>query len=64
MQLDLREFFDGGYDELVNLALGLVGASNDPTRITLELLPRVDTPLGPMVWPSPIRVSGTPPAPR
>ncbi|HRP07891.1 MAG TPA: hypothetical protein PLL69_05325 [Gemmatimonadales bacterium] len=64
MQLDLRQFFDGGYDEIVNLALGLVGASNDPTRITLELLPHIDTPLGPITAPSPIRVSGTPPSLR
>lgn len=64
MQLDLKQFFDTGYDDILNLALGLVGASNDPTRITLELLPQVDTPLGPMSWPTPIRVSGTPPSTR
>lgn len=64
LQLDLREFFDGGVNEIVDLAAGLVGARSDPTRITLELLPRVDTPLGAMTWPSPIRVSGTPPPMR
>lgn len=58
IQLDLKQFFDGGIEEMVGLASGLVGARSDPTRITLELQPQIDTPLGPLSTPAPIRVSG------
>ncbi len=57
MKLDLREFFDGGVEEIFNLATGLAGARADPTRIALELLPRVDTPVGPISYPMPIRAT-------
>ncbi len=56
MRVDLRQYFDGGAEQLVNLAAGLVGASADSTRVALEILPRIDTPFGPMDYPAPIRV--------
>ncbi len=58
-QLDLRQFFSGNVEEIVNLAAGFAGLRNDPTRITLELKPQVETPLGALTPPTPIRISGT-----
>lgn len=57
MKLDLREFFDGGAEEIFNLAAGLAGAQADPTRVALEVIPRVDTPAGPISYPVPIRAT-------
>ncbi len=59
VQLDLRQFFSGNLEEIVNLAAVFAGASKDPTRVTLELTPHIDTPLGSLTPPQPIRVSGT-----
>lgn len=56
MELDLLEFFEGSSESLLNLASGLVGARADPTRITLRAVPTIDTPLGPMQYPSPITI--------
>ncbi len=56
MRVDLRQYFEGGAEQLVNLAAGLVGVRADSTRVALEVLPRIDTPFGPMDYPSPIRV--------
>lgn len=61
MRLDLREFFSGSIEDIVNLAAGLVGVRGDPTRITLELVPRIETPLGSLTPPGPIRIAGTTP---
>ncbi len=62
VNLDMMEFFSGSAEQIVNLAAGLVGLRGDPTRITLELLPRIETPLGSLTPPQPIRVSGSAPA--
>lgn len=56
MELDLRDFFEGSAESLLNLASGLVGARADPTRITLRAVPTIETPLGPMQYPSPITI--------
>jgi hypothetical protein len=56
MQLNLRQFFDGPAESLIDLAAGLAGARADPTRITLRAVPTIDTPLGPMRYPSPITI--------
>ena len=61
VHLDLREFFGGGVQEIVNLAAGIAGLRNDPTRVTLELTPQIETPLGPLSPPTPIRVTGRTP---
>lgn len=53
--LDLLEFFDGGIEELADLALAVAGAG-EPRRIHLEALPSVQTPLGPIRYPRPIRI--------
>jgi hypothetical protein len=56
MTLNLLQFFDGPAESLVNLAAGLAGLRADPTRIALRAVPSIDTPLGPIAYPSPITI--------
>jgi len=56
MRLNLREFFSGPAESLVNLAAGLAGLNADPTRIALRAVPTIDTPVGPIEYPSPITI--------
>ncbi len=56
MRVNLREFFGGPAESLVNLAAGLAGLNADPTRIALRALPTIDTPVGPIEYPSPITI--------
>jgi hypothetical protein len=56
MRLNLLQFFDGPAETLVNLAAELAGLSADPARIVLRAVPSIDTPLGPIVYPSPITI--------
>jgi hypothetical protein len=55
VRLDLLDFFDGSTEELVDLALALAGAE-EPQEVRLEAIPSIQTPLGPMRYPSPIRI--------
>lgn len=57
MQLDLMKYFEGGAEELVDFAASLAGVRPDPARIALEVIPRIDTPLGPITYPVPIRAT-------
>jgi hypothetical protein len=67
VSLDLWSFAEGSAESLVNLAAGLAGLNADPTRIVIRAVPTIDTPLGPIVYPSPITIvsttlgTGTPP---
>ena len=56
MRLNLQEFFDGPAETLVNLAAGLAGVRADPARIALRAIPTIETPLGPMAYPTPITI--------
>jgi len=56
MTLNLREFFSGSAESLVNLAAGLAGLHADPTRIALRAVPTINTPLGPISYPTPITI--------
>jgi hypothetical protein len=56
VHLDLRRFFDGPAQGLVDLAASLAGVRADPTRITLRAVPTVSTPLGPITYPNPITI--------
>lgn len=56
IRLNLRQFFEGPAESLVDLAAGMVGARADPTRITVRAVPTIDTPLGPMRYPAPITI--------
>ena len=56
MQLNLRQFFDGPAQSLVNLAASAAGVSAHPTRIAVRAVPTINTPLGPITYPSPITI--------
>lgn len=56
VSLNLIEFFDGGIQDLVNLASSLTGKDGATTNIRLELLPTINTSLGPIQYPRPITV--------
>jgi hypothetical protein len=56
-ELDLLEFFDGGAQELFELALAVSGAGDESKELTLRIMPTVDTVLGPISYAAPIRIS-------
>jgi hypothetical protein len=56
VELNLRQFFDDSAENLVSLAASLVGLGGDATRVALRAVPTIDTPFGPMAYPSPITV--------
>lgn len=56
MRLNLVDFFEGSAESLVNLAAGLAGVRADPARITLRAVPTIETPLGPISYPTPITI--------
>lgn len=56
MRVDLRRFFEGPAQGLVDLAASAAGLRADPTRIALRAQPTISTPLGPITYPGPITV--------
>lgn len=57
LELDLYEFFgQGGYNDLIQLALALGGRNNDITRVALDAQPSVSTPLGDITYPERITI--------
>lgn len=56
MRVDLRRFFDGPAQGLVDLAASAAGLRADPTRIALRAQPTIGTPFGPVTYPEPITV--------
>ncbi len=57
LELDLYEFFgERGYEDLLNLALALGGRGNDISRVALDALPSVSTPLGDITYPERITI--------
>ena len=56
MRLNLRDFFDGPAQSLVNLAASVAGLSSHPTRIAVRAVPTINTPLGPITYPNPITI--------
>jgi hypothetical protein len=56
MRLNLMDFFDGSASDLLNLAAGLAGLNADPTRIALRATPSIETPVGPIAYPTPITI--------
>ena len=57
MEIDLYQFFaERGYEDLVDLAMALGGSRRDVSRVSLDALPRVSTPLGEITWPNRITV--------
>ena len=56
VRLNLLEFFDGSARDLLDLALSLSGGGGDAPNVTLEALPVIDSPRGPIVYPTPITI--------
>jgi hypothetical protein len=57
ISLDLLEFFgDKRYEDLIDLALAIGGASRTATRLALDAQPRVTTPIGVMTYPGRITI--------
>ncbi len=57
ISVDLLKFFgNGGYENLINLALAIGGKSGTSSRLTLKIKPTVDTILGPITYPGEIDV--------
>jgi hypothetical protein len=54
VSLDLLEFFDGSARDLVEVALGLAARDGEPAGVRLEVLPTVETRLGPIRYPRPL----------
>lgn len=59
MRLNLKQFFSGPAESLIDLAAGLAGARADPTRVTLRATPSISTPIGPISYPAPITIVST-----
>ena len=56
MQLNLMDFFDDTAETLFGLASALSSPDADPVTISLYALPTVETPLGPISYPEPVRI--------
>ena len=60
MSLDLFRFFgDGGYDDLLNLALAIAGAEGSASRLTLTAVPSVSIAGVPVRYPGSIEIVDT-----
>jgi hypothetical protein len=55
VSLDLLDFFDRQLEQVVYLALALAGRG-EPQRVRLEATPSIETPIGPIRYPSPIPI--------
>lgn len=56
VELDLLRFFEDNLRDLVELALAVSGQGGQPKRVTLQAVPTIDTPLGPIRYPNPIQI--------
>jgi hypothetical protein len=57
MRLNLLQFFNGPAQSLVDLAASIAGLGKDSTKVSLRAVPTVDTPLGPISYPTPITIA-------
>lgn len=57
MRLNLLQFFNGPAQSLVDLAASIAGLSRDSTKVSLRAVPTIDTPLGPISYPTPITIA-------
>jgi hypothetical protein len=55
VRVDLMDAVGGQLGDLVDLALAVAGAG-EPTRVRLEAIPSIETPLGPIRYPEPVRI--------
>jgi len=56
VHLDLIEFFEGSARDLFELSLRLAGLGGAPKDVSIEALPTIETSLGPIRYPSPLRI--------
>lgn len=56
IELDLLDFFDDNLRDLAEMALSLSGQRNEPRNITVTATPTIDTALGAIRYPEPIRI--------
>jgi hypothetical protein len=56
ISMNLVDFFEGSVQDLVELALSFTGQGGAPKNIAVRATPVIDTPLGPMRYPSPITI--------
>jgi len=54
VSLDLLEFFQGSARDLVEIALALAAGDGEPAGVRLEVIPTVETRLGPIRYPGPL----------
>ena len=59
VSLNLVEFYEGNAQDLFELAQSLAGVGGEPKEVALEALPTVQTSLGPIRYPEPVRMSTT-----
>lgn len=56
VELDLLDFFSSNLTDLAELGLSLTGQGGEPKNLRLEATPTIDTSIGPIRYPEPIRV--------
>ncbi len=56
VRLDLAQFFKSSAADALDLALGLAGLSARQTEVALRAVPIIDTPLGPIRYPTAITI--------
>ena len=56
VELDLWDFFSGRAEDLFGLALAATGAGGQTMNIALRATPTIQTPIGPIRYPSPITI--------
>jgi len=59
VSLNLVEFFEGSARDLFELAQSLAGVGGTPKELAVEALPVVQTAIGPISYPSPVRIATT-----
>lgn len=59
VELNLVEFYEGNARDLFELARSLAGAGGEPKEVMVEVLPTVQTSLGPIRYPEPLRLRRT-----
>jgi hypothetical protein len=56
ISLDLLEFYERNDRDLIELAMNLAGARDAPERIAVRAVPTINTALGAITYPEPIRI--------
>ena len=59
ISLDVARYFSSNAADALDLALGLAGLGSKQTDVELRATPTIDTPLGPISYPSPIIIRKT-----